>query len=555
MDKAFEIKKGTVTDVPLGLIDLDPNQPRKDFEEESLADLAADIKKVGVQQPITVQPNSEEPGRFYIVYGERRYRASKLVKKKTIPALLYNGKKSELDILLNQVKENSLRKDLNPMEMSELFFTLHKGHGLKHTEIEKTLQDHNVGKFGRAYIGNIIRLRGLPDWAKDKIRAGEMTAAHGKYLLPAMKSQVVINSVKEQIDDSDESLTTRELQDTVFYAFHQEHPELTGYKTKFDYKEKCAGTGCQKIRKCSSAHGTEATFCLDRPCYANFNAEASKRTAIPVEHNDSQPEPEQADFTVDDSNGVDVDKQELHWSDFHSLTRVRFNQADCEGCQHRHDAIEDEGENGITRTDSCFNSSCFDKKLEQKRTTEKLLIHWLESIVSTRISIDPAMCNGLLLWVAANAPDGKQKSIHEPDEEYLTYQEPYIEDEGLDHLLMTHGLTDLESFLGESNLDGLCSLAGFTIQALHHSTVLKLAAMLKVSIDDYRIDQAWLNEHTDEEIESFIATLDLPLIPDSDLKLTEGERFDMMILKHADVIGVPLTMRWVFDNMAKADDE
>ena len=561
MDKAFEIEKGTVADIPLSLIDLDPNQPRKDFEAESLAGLAADIKKVGVQQPITVQPNSEEPGRFYIIYGERRYRASKLVKKKAIPALLYNGKKSDLDILLNQVKENSLRKDLNPMEMAELFYTLHKGHGLKHTEIEKTLQDHNVGKFGRAYIGNIIRLRGLPDWAKDKIRAGEMTAAHGKYLLPAMKSDVVIEEIYNEFCDTP-LMTTRELQDAVFYSFNRQHPELTGYKTNFDYKAKCVATGCQKMRKCSNSDGAESTFCLDRNCYATFMSEAKKPApkSTPIKQDENEPKPN--DYTVDDNNRVDVDKFELdHWSDYKLLKHCGFNQSECEGCQHRHDAFQqflDEDDNNIEEIDdSCFNTSCYDKKTVQAHTAKKLLLNWLTSIVGTRISINPDMCRGLLLWMAANSPAGKKKSIHD-DGEYIAYEDSWIlngNDIELDNLLTTHKLTTLEQFIDGASVDAVCALAEYGIKDLQNNTILKLASALKISIDDYRIDQDWLNEHTAEEIETFLGTLELSIAALADIQNAEGEKLDKMLLKHADVIGVPPAIRWAFDNLARADDE
>lgn len=105
--------------IPLFSIDPDINQPRKDFEEEPLEDLASSISAVGVVQPITVRES--EGGRYVIIAGERRWRASKLAGKQDIPCIV-RSKDSALtndDIYNIQLTENLHRKDLNPVEKAE----------------------------------------------------------------------------------------------------------------------------------------------------------------------------------------------------------------------------------------------------------------------------------------------------------------------------------------------------------------------------------------------------------------------------------------------------
>ena len=122
MDKAFTINPGELAEVPLSLIDPDPDQPRKDFDEDYINnELAPSIKVSGVIQPVIVRTNPAQPGRFLLVDGENRFRASKVAKKKSIPAIL--REEEGLNLLMTQLKTLQ-RRGLNPLEWAQSFITM-----------------------------------------------------------------------------------------------------------------------------------------------------------------------------------------------------------------------------------------------------------------------------------------------------------------------------------------------------------------------------------------------------------------------------------------------
>ncbi len=133
----------------------DEDQPRKDFNEEALQELAASIKEHGVLQPIVVVRKDDK---YQIVAGERRWRASKLAERKTIPAIVRTldaQNKLELSII-----ENAQREDLNPIELATAYAKLKEQFNLTNEEIGK-----RVGK-SAATIINTMRLLRLPEEAK-----------------------------------------------------------------------------------------------------------------------------------------------------------------------------------------------------------------------------------------------------------------------------------------------------------------------------------------------------------------------------------------------------
>ena len=112
---------GTAREIPLDEIDEDPNQPRKEFDQEQLDELAASIREFGVLQPIKVKPNPDMPGRWIIAYGARRFRASLLAGKTVIPALVGEGTGASktTDELYVQGIENLQRADMTPKEVAD----------------------------------------------------------------------------------------------------------------------------------------------------------------------------------------------------------------------------------------------------------------------------------------------------------------------------------------------------------------------------------------------------------------------------------------------------
>ena len=155
-----------IQNLPLGKIKTDPEQPRKTFKKDALQQLSESIEEHGVLQPITVRQLN---GHYVIVMGERRYRASKLVGKKTIPCIVRTYENN--DVLEVQIIENLQRQDLEPTEEAEAIAYLSEKYAP--TEIAKRL--------GRTdnFIRQRLKLAGLIEGFKHFVRNGEMTISLG----------------------------------------------------------------------------------------------------------------------------------------------------------------------------------------------------------------------------------------------------------------------------------------------------------------------------------------------------------------------------------------
>ncbi|WP_461210817.1 ParB/RepB/Spo0J family partition protein [Desulfocurvus sp. DL9XJH121] len=161
--------------VPIGHIRANPNQPRRDFEEESLNELADSIRSSGVLQPILVRPIQGEEFLYELVAGERRWRASQLAELVEVPALV--RELDDQESLAIALIENLQREDLNPIEEAMGLKRLQEQFSLTQEELAE-----RVGK-SRSAIANTLRLMQLPDAIQLDIRKGNMTAGHGRSLL------------------------------------------------------------------------------------------------------------------------------------------------------------------------------------------------------------------------------------------------------------------------------------------------------------------------------------------------------------------------------------
>jgi ParB family transcriptional regulator, chromosome partitioning protein len=160
-------------EVPVELIEPNPRQPRRDFDEEALVALSESIRARGVLQPVVVRPLAG--GRYELVAGERRLRASKLAGLDEIPAVIRQADDWErLDLAL---AENMARVDLNPVEEARACAMLVDDLGLSKAEVGR-----RVGK-SRVAVSNLVRLLELPDEALESIEAGELSEAHGRAIL------------------------------------------------------------------------------------------------------------------------------------------------------------------------------------------------------------------------------------------------------------------------------------------------------------------------------------------------------------------------------------
>lgn len=164
--------KESIREIEIGLIDRNVRQPRKVFEQAKLEELAASIREHGVVQPIVLRPRD---GRYEIVAGERRWRASQLAGLNRIPALVRDF--SEAETMEIALIENLQREDLNALEEAEAYSILLEEFKLTQDELAKRL-----GK-SRPQITNTVRLLQLGLVAQAELRAGRLSMGHAKVLL------------------------------------------------------------------------------------------------------------------------------------------------------------------------------------------------------------------------------------------------------------------------------------------------------------------------------------------------------------------------------------
>lgn len=169
------MKYGNEDIVQLTLTEIVPNpdQPRKHFDESSLAELATSIKEFGVLQPLVVTKG--EQNTYTIIAGERRWRASKLAGLNRVPAIVRSA--SELEKLELGLIENVQREDLTPLEQAVSIERLHDQFSMSYTAI--------ASKLGKAYstVANLVRLLQLPDVMQSALQNGLITEGHSRALL------------------------------------------------------------------------------------------------------------------------------------------------------------------------------------------------------------------------------------------------------------------------------------------------------------------------------------------------------------------------------------
>jgi ParB family chromosome partitioning protein len=174
-DVKIETKEVVVNEpkeIDIGLIDRNPEQPRKIFDEDALGELASSIKVHGVIQPIIVKENA---GRYVIIAGERRWRASRLAGLKTVPCIIKNYTKQEISEIA--IIENLQREDLNPIESARAIKNLINEYSLTQDEVAD-----KIGK-SRPAVANTLRLLSLPEQIISLVETNKLSAGHARALL------------------------------------------------------------------------------------------------------------------------------------------------------------------------------------------------------------------------------------------------------------------------------------------------------------------------------------------------------------------------------------
>ena len=174
--------------LPIDNLIPNPDQPRKNFDDQSLSELADSIKQYGVIQPLLVTQNQ---GKYVIIAGERRWRASKKAGLKTVPAVIH--KRKELEQIEIALIENVQRVDLTPLEQAVSIEKLHEQFNFTYDDIAKRL-----GK-ASSTITNIVRLLKLPARAKEALNNNKITEGHARQILALIgqeeQQEYLLNSI------------------------------------------------------------------------------------------------------------------------------------------------------------------------------------------------------------------------------------------------------------------------------------------------------------------------------------------------------------------------
>ena len=246
----------SIGEIEIDKIVANPNQPRRDFNEEALQELADSIKELGVIQPITLRKMENET--YQIIAGERRFRASQLAGKTTIPA--YIVKADDEDTMEMALIENIQREDLNALEIALAYQQLIEQHNLSQEQLSK-----RIGK-GRATIANFLRLLKLPAAIQVALKEKRIDMGHAKALLSLeshseqialfndiVKNNYTVREVEEMVrrikegDDAVAAIAQKKSADKKQdAAFHQLKKQLTNF-FQAPVQMTCSAKGSGKI--------------------------------------------------------------------------------------------------------------------------------------------------------------------------------------------------------------------------------------------------------------------------------------------------------------------
>ena len=274
-----DIAEETIQFLPIDSIQPDPNQPRKVFNEENLARLATNMRAQKVIQPITVR--IDKNNNVIIKDGERRWRAGKLAELSNMPVRIETQKEDSVERLVRQISANQ-HEQMKALEMAQFFDDLVTIHHMKIGTIPQLLKHNGLEPMERSYISNLRRLLTLPDWAKDMINSGELSASHGKYLLQAEPD--LLDDIKTKLlatmEKWERGVTVRDLNNIIHRIYHDTYRDISN---RFDHNAPLfPTTDCDDCKTCrrmqSLVSSVDNIYCLDEACYEGKQTEA--RAAI-----------------------------------------------------------------------------------------------------------------------------------------------------------------------------------------------------------------------------------------------------------------------------------
>lgn len=256
-----------------------PFQPRREFDEIKLSELAESIRQYGVLQPLVVTRKEREMPNgvvtdYELIAGERRLRASRLAGLREVPALIREEPIEKIKLELALV-ENVQREDLNSVDRAVAFKRLNEEFGLSHKDIGA-----RIGK-SREYVANSIRLLGLPEEMQEELRGGRITESHARYLLmlqndPQGQKTLLDNIISRGLNVREAERISKEL------LFKEESKKPTDPDTK-NIEEKLAAALGARVNISKSSAGGKISLEFFSPEELNSFIEKFFSPAVPEE--------------------------------------------------------------------------------------------------------------------------------------------------------------------------------------------------------------------------------------------------------------------------------
>ena len=218
-----KVEKSGETIVKITQVEPNSEQPRKDFDEDALLELADSIKQFGVLQPLLVQKKNDY---YEIIAGERRWRAAKLAGVKEVPVIIKDY--SSQEIMEIALIENIQREDLNPIEEAKAYQRLIKDYRLKQDEVAE-----KVSK-SRAAITNSLRLLKLDERVQDMVIEGKISSGHARTII-TIEDKDKQYMIAQKIFD--EKLSVRDVEKLMKALDAPEKPEKKSPKNDFVYRD------------------------------------------------------------------------------------------------------------------------------------------------------------------------------------------------------------------------------------------------------------------------------------------------------------------------------
>ena len=223
-DNGFGLAQENGTVLRLTEIEPNRNQPRKEFDEQALSELADSIREHGIIQPLLVRPL--ETGGYQLVAGERRWRAARMIGLTEVPVVI--KEMTETEVMELALIENLQRQDLNPLEEAAGYRELMTTYGLTQDQVAK-----RVGK-SRSAVANCLRLLTVPEEIQPFLRSGQLSAGHVKALAGMSDREEMVRIAKSA---ADKGLSVREVERQV-QSFTAPRPSSpSGEEKEVFYKE------------------------------------------------------------------------------------------------------------------------------------------------------------------------------------------------------------------------------------------------------------------------------------------------------------------------------